>query len=181
MISRGTVWFTGLSGAGKTTVAETLLGMLGGDPLWPIMLDGDLLREGLNADLSYSEDDRRENVRRVGEVALLFSHAGHLTLATVISPFRAGRAAVRARHEALGVPFVEIFVATPLEVCEERDPKGLYARAHAGLVPAFTGVSSPYEAPVDPDIAIETTGREPSDCAKEVLALLEARGMIASS
>jgi len=123
LVTRGTVWFTGLSGAGKTTVATTLKGLLDSDEVRTFMLDGDLLREGLNADLTFSEEDRVENVRRVGEVALLFASVGHLCLVTVISPYDAGRASVRARHDTLGIPFVEVYVATPLEVCESRDPK----------------------------------------------------------
>lgn len=175
---RGTVWFTGLSGAGKTTVATTLKVMLDELRVQTFQLDGDDLREGLNADLSFSEEHRRENVRRVGEVALLFSKAGHLSLVTVISPYATGRDAVRSRHADLGVPFVEVYVATPLEVCEKRDPKGLYARARRGEVPRFTGISSPYETPVHPDLVLPTSGRTPEQCALEVLSLLEERHLV---
>jgi adenylyl-sulfate kinase len=177
-VSRGTVWFTGLSGAGKSTVAKTLKQMLDDMRVRTFLLDGDDLREGLNSDLTYSEEHRRENVRRVGEVALLFSKVGHLSLVTVISPFAGGRDAVRARHGQLGIPFVEVFVATPLEVCEERDPKGLYKRARRGEVPKFTGITSPYEEPEHPELAINTTGHSPEESAKEVLALLDTRGLI---
>ncbi|MHB8244012.1 MAG: adenylyl-sulfate kinase [Acidimicrobiales bacterium] len=175
---RGTVWFTGLSGAGKSTVAGTLTKVLEELGVRTFLLDGDDLREGLNSDLTFSEEHRRENVRRVGEVALLFSKAGHLSLVTVISPFASGRAAVRARHVELNVPFLEVHVATPLEVCEQRDPKGLYARARRGEVPKFTGISSPYEVPAHPDLALQTTGRSPEESAKEVLALLDSCGLI---
>ena len=175
---RGTVWFTGLSGAGKSTVANTLKLMLDDLRVHAFLLDGDDLREGLNSDLTFSEEHRRENIRRVGEVALLFSKVGHLSLVTVISPFASGRDAVRARHGALGIPFVEVHVATPLSVCEERDPKGLYARARRGEVPKFTGISSPYEEPQHPELALQTTARSPEESAKEVLTLLDARGLI---
>jgi bifunctional enzyme CysN/CysC len=177
-VSRGTVWFTGLSGAGKSTVATTLKAMLDELRVNALLLDGDDLREGLNVDLSFSEDHRRENVRRVGEVAILFAKVGHLALVTVISPFGAGRDAVRARHEKLGIPFVEVHVATPLDVCEQRDPKGLYARARRGEVPRFTGISSPYEEPQHPEIAVQTMGKSPEDSAKEVLALLNSKGLL---
>ena len=177
LVTRGTVWFTGLSGAGKTTVATTLKGLLDSDEVRTFMLDGDLLREGLNADLTFSEEDRVENVRRVGEVALLFASVGHLCLVTVISPYDAGRASVRARHDTLGIPFVEVYVATPLEVCESRDPKGLYARARRGEVARFTGISAPYEAPHDPDVEVVTTGKTPDQSAREVLSVLQAKGL----
>lgn len=176
---RGTVWFTGLSGAGKSTLATTLKQMLDELGVRAFLLDGDDLREGLNADLTFSEEHRRENVRRVGEVALLVSKLSHLAVVTVISPFSAGREAVRARHGQMGVPFVEVYVATPLEVCEERDPKGLYARARRGEVPRFTGISSPYEVPEQPEAAVQTVDRSPEESAKEVLALLDSRGMLA--
>ena len=171
-MARGTVWFTGLSGAGKSTVAASLEAMLAARRVPSVLLDGDDLREGLNADLGFAEEHRRENVRRVGEVALLFSKTDRLSLVTVISPFAAGRRHVRERHERVGVPYVEVFVATPLQVCEERDPKGLYARARRGEVPAFTGVSSPYEEPEAPEITLKTVGRTPDECAGEVLAYL---------
>lgn len=177
-MTQGTVWFTGLSGAGKTTVATTLKYMLDDLGQRTYLLDGDILREGLNADLTYSEEDRQENIRRVGEVALLFSGAGHLTLVTVISPFTEGRRVARARHQARGIPFVEVFVATPIEVCERRDPKGLYARARRGEVPRFTGISSPYETPEHPELALQTVGRTPTEAAHEVLSLLETMGLV---
>jgi len=179
-VTRGTVWFTGLSGAGKTTVATTLKALLDSDEVRTFMLDGDLLREGLNADLTFSEEDRVENVRRVGEVALLFASVGHLCLVTVISPYDAGRAAVRERHAVLGIPFVEIYVATPLEVCESRDPKGLYARARRGEVPRFTGISAPYEAPNYPELELVTTGKTPDESAREVLVVLQTKGLAGS-
>jgi bifunctional enzyme CysN/CysC len=110
-------------------------------------------------------------------VALLFASVGHLCLVTVISPYDAGRASVRARHDSLGIPFVEVYVATPLEVCESRDPKGLYARARRGEVPRFTGISAPYEAPDHPDVELFTTGKTPDQSAREVLAVLQSKGL----
>jgi bifunctional enzyme CysN/CysC len=174
----GTIWFTGLSGSGKTTVASRLKAILDERGLRTFLLDGDLLREGLNSDLTFEEADRVENVRRVGEVALLFSSVGHLSLVTVISPYSEGRAAVRRRHEASGIPFVEVHVATPLEVCEERDPKGLYARARRGEVSRFTGISAPYEAPQSSEVVLSTPGKSPEESAREVLAVLESTGLV---
>lgn len=174
----GTVWFTGFSGAGKSTVAATLKQLLDGAGVTSVVLDGDDLRRGLSLDLGYSDEDRQENIRRVGEVALLFARAGLLSLVTVISPFSAGRDHVRARHVADGVPFVEVHVATPLETCEQRDPKGLYARARRGEVKAFTGISSPYEPPAHPELVLSTTERTPQEAAAEVLDVLSTAGLI---
>lgn len=164
-----TVWLTGLSGSGKSTLAGHLLGLLQAEGTRALVLDGDDLREGLNADLGFSEADRAENVRRVGEVALLFARHGFVVLVPVISPYAAGREAVRARHAATGWPFVEVHVATPLEVCEARDPKGLYVKARAGLIERFTGISDPYETPAEPEIRVETEGSEPAVLAWALL------------
>lgn len=142
------------------------------------MIDGDDLREGLNADLGFSREDRLENVRRVGEVALLFAKAGFVCLVTVISPYRSARAAVRERHRAEGLPFFEVHVATPLSICEARDPKGLYARARSGEIPAFTGVSDPYEPPERPDLILVANGESPGRSAGRVVAMLEAAGVL---
>jgi len=173
-----TVWFTGLSGAGKATVAGTLSRLLSERGEQAFLLDGDDLREGLNADLGFTAEDRAENVRRVGEVALLFSRAAHVTLVTVISPYAAGRDAVRQRHDSSAVPFVEVHVATPLEVCEDRDPKGLYRRARAGEIARFTGVSDPYEPPDAPELVLVTEGRSAEACAQEVLDVLAGRSLL---
>jgi adenylyl-sulfate kinase len=149
-----TVWFTGLSGSGKSTVAAAVERLLveAGRPAY--LLDGDNVRHGLNADLGFSDDDRAENVRRVGEVTRLLADAGVVALVPVISPFRAGRQAVRAAHVAAGLEFVEVFVDTPIEECERRDPKGLYAKARAGELAGFTGIDSPYEVPDDPELRL---------------------------
>ena len=167
-----TVWFTGLSGSGKSTVAVELERALvaAGRPAY--LLDGDNLRHGLNADLGFSAADRSENIRRVSEVARLFADAGVVALVPVISPYRADRDRARAIHEAVGVPFVEVFVDTPLDVCEARDPKGLYAKARAGEIKGFTGIDDPYEAPVHPDLRLTPDHGDPAAQASLVLKLL---------
>lgn len=166
-----TVWLTGLSGSGKSTVAvevERLL-LAAGRPCY--LLDGDNLRHGLNADLGFDRASREENVRRVGEVARLFADAGLVALVPVIAPYAAGRAAVRVAHDAAGLRLIEVHVATSLAVCEGRDPKGLYARARAGLLTGMTGVDDPYEAPTGPDLRL--AGDEPVErAAAAVLGLL---------
>ena len=168
-----TVWLTGLSGSGKSTVAARVERLLvdAGRPAY--ILDGDNIRHGLNADLGFSDDDRRENVRRVGEVARLMADAGVVVLVPVISPFRAGRDAVRAMHAAADVPFVEVFVDTPIELCEQRDPKGLYAKARAGELPGFTGIDSPYEPPESPELVLSPADGDPHQQAQRILALLD--------
>jgi bifunctional enzyme CysN/CysC len=167
-----TVWLTGLSGAGKSTIAGHALDLLHGAGVPALVLDGDDLREGLSADLGFTAADRAENVRRVGEVALLFARHGFVVLAPVISPYATGRDAVRARHGMTGTPFVEVHVATPLEVCEARDPKGLYVKARAGLIERFTGISDPYEAPLRPEVRLETEGIDPAELAGALLERL---------
>src|SRR5690606_37386955 len=146
-----TVWLTGLSGSGKSTVAVALEALLVGRGQAAYVLDGDNLRHGLNGDLGFSAEDRSENVRRVGEVARLFADAGVVALVPLISPYRDDRARARAAHEAAGVPFVEVLVDTPIELCEQRDPKGLYAKARAGEITGFTGIDDPYEAAASPE------------------------------
>lgn len=171
-IAGATVWFTGLSGSGKSTVAvacERLL-IAAGRPAY--LLDGDNLRHGLNGDLGFSDQDRTENVRRVAEVARLMGDAGLVSLVPVISPFRSGRQKARELHQAAGVPFFEVFVDTPLEVCEQRDPKGLYAKVRAGELTGFTGIDAPYEAPENPDLVLTPTDGAPVAAATQVLALI---------
>jgi bifunctional enzyme CysN/CysC len=149
-----TVWFTGLSGAGKSTIASAVAQRLVAVDRLVTILDGDEIRRGLNADLGFSAADRSENIRRIGEVARLMADAGLVVLVPVISPYRADRDRARAVHAEAGLAFVEVFVDTPLDTCEERDPKGLYARARAGELTGLTGVDDPYEAPESPDVRI---------------------------
>jgi len=149
-----TVWFTGLSGSGKSTVAYAVEQALMADGVATTVLDGDNLRTGINGDLGFSAQDRAEAVRRTGEVCRLMQQAGLVVLASLVSPFQADRDEVRARHG--DGQFVEVFVDTPIEICEARDPKKLYARARAGEIPEFTGISSPYEAPLRPEVVVDT-------------------------
>ncbi|MCB0978586.1 MAG: adenylyl-sulfate kinase [Acidimicrobiales bacterium] len=167
-----TVWLTGLSGSGKSTVAVELERLLveAGRPAY--RLDGDNLRHGLNSDLGFGAADRDENVRRAGEVARLFADAGVVAVVPLISPYRSGRDRARAVHEAAGVPFLEVFVDTPIELCEQRDPKGLYAKARAGEITGFTGIDDPYEAPERPDIVLTPADGDPTAQARKVLDLL---------
>ena len=167
-----TVWLTGLSGSGKSTVAYALERAAVGAGRPAYVLDGDNLRHGLNADLSFSDADRAENVRRVGAVAALLADAGLVAVVPVISPFRAGRAAVRAAHEERGLRYLEVFVDTPLVECERRDPKGLYARARRGDLAGLTGVDAPYEPPEAPDLVLTPADGNATEQALRVLALL---------
>ena len=153
-LSGATVWFTGLSGSGKSTVANAVAEQLLAADRPAYLLDGDNVRHGLNADLGFSAADRAENVRRIGEVARLMADAGLVVLVPVISPYRADRDNVRAMHDAAGLSFVEVFVDTPLELCEQRDPKGLYAKARAGELTGMTGIDDPYESPAAPEIRL---------------------------
>jgi bifunctional enzyme CysN/CysC len=170
-----TVWFTGLSGSGKSTIAAALSERLVAEGRLTYTLDGDNLRHGLNGDLGFSAEDRAENVRRVAEVARLFADAGVVTLVPVISPYRAGRDHARALHEAADLTFLEVHVDAPLEVCEARDPKGLYVTARAGELMGFTGVDDPYEPPLRPDLVLETATTSPTDAAEAVLRELRCR------
>ena len=173
------LWFTGLSGAGKSTIANLVEGQLAQRGSHTYLLDGDNVRHGLNKNLGFTAADRVENIRRVGEVAKLFVDAGLLVLCSFISPFRAERAAVR---DLVGPEeFIEIFVRAPLEVCERRDPKGLYAKSRAGELPNFTGIDSPYEAPESPDLVLDTTSAAAPELARRVVDLLETRRLIAAS
>lgn len=167
-----TIWFTGLSGSGKSTVAAEVERLLvaAGRPAY--LLDGDNLRHGLNGDLGFSAADRTENIRRVGEVARLFADAGVVAIVPVISPYRADRDRVRAIHHEVGLRFVEVWVDTPLEVCESRDPKGLYARARAGEIKGFTGIDDPYEPPEEPDLRLTPEHGDPATQAGQVIRLL---------
>jgi bifunctional enzyme CysN/CysC len=148
------VWLTGFSGSGKSTVAGEVARLLVAAGRAAYVLDGDNVRHGLNGDLGFSEADRNENVRRNAQVAALLADAGLVTLVPVISPYRAGRDAARAVHEARGLPFLEVFVDAPIELCEQRDPKGLYAKARAGELSGMTGIDDPYEAPLSPELVL---------------------------
>jgi bifunctional enzyme CysN/CysC len=174
-----TVWLTGLSGSGKSTIASAVAMALTERGVPVYTLDGDNLRHGLNGDLGFSRDDRVENVRRVAEVARLFADAGVVALVPVISPYRAGRAAARAAHEAAGLEFVEVFVDAPLDVCEKRDPKGLYAKARAGELAGFTGIDDPYEAPEAPEVVVPAATMSPAETAAIVIGVLASKGVIA--
>ncbi|MFC0430594.1 adenylyl-sulfate kinase [Kutzneria buriramensis] len=171
-----TLWLTGLSASGKSTIATEVERRLvaAGRPAY--LLDGDNLRHGLNADLGFSAGDRAENVRRVGEVAQLFADAGVVAIVSLISPYRADRDLVRARHTAGGLPFFEVFVDTPVEVCEARDPKGMYARARAGEIKGFTGVDAPYEVPSEAALVLRPEDGDPAALAAKVLELLDGEG-----
>jgi bifunctional enzyme CysN/CysC len=169
-----TVWLTGLSGSGKSTVAHEVERLLVEQGRPAYVLDGDNLRHGLNSDLGFSAEDRAENVRRVGHVARLMADAGVVALVPLISPYRADRELVRAMHEEAGLPFLEVFVDTPLEECERRDPKGLYAKARAGEITGFTGIDDPYEAPANPELVLRPVDGQAPAMAERVLALLAA-------
>ena len=166
-----TLWMTGLPGSGKSTIANGVETQLLGAGRPVYILDGDNLRHGLNGDLGFSAADRAENVRRTGEVAALLADAGVVVLVALVSPYRADRAAARAIHESRGLPFLEIHVATPLEECERRDPKGLYARARAGEIKGLTGVDDPYEPPEAPDVVVGA-GEGVEEAVARVLAAL---------
>jgi bifunctional enzyme CysN/CysC len=168
------LWFTGLSGAGKSTIANRVESRLAALGRHSYLLDGDNLRSGLNKDLGFSDADRVENIRRIGEVAKLFVDAGVIVLCAFISPFRSERAEIR--NLTLPNEFVEIFVDTPLEVCEARDPKGLYAKSRAGRLPNFTGIDSPYEPPEDPELVLRAADASADDLADRVVAYLSTRG-----
>lgn len=170
------VWLTGLSGAGKSTIANLVEGWLALRGCHTYLLDGDNVRHGLNKDLGFTAADRVENIRRVGEVARLFVDAGVIVICSFISPFRAEREAVRG---LLGESeFLEIHVTAPLDVCERRDPKGLYAKSRAGQLPNFTGIDSPYEAPEHPDLVLDTTSAPAAELAQRIVALLQSRGAV---
>jgi len=177
-----TLWFTGLSGSGKSTIAFTLEHALVQRGRLAYVLDGDNIRHGLNKNLGFSAVDREENIRRIGEVAKLFADSGIVTLTSFISPYRKDRDNVRALHVAGNLPFVEIHCATPIETCEARDPKGLYKKARAALASGkgmgFTGVDDPYEPPVKPELTIDATNTSPQDAAELLLEYLQKQSII---
>jgi adenylylsulfate kinase len=171
-----TVWLTGLSGSGKSTIAVDLEKRLWERGIRAYILDGDNIRHGLNKNLGFSPADRTENIRRIGEVAKLFTEAGVMAVTAFISPYRADRDQVRAIM-ADG-DFVEVHVDCPVEVCEQRDVKGLYKKARAGEIKEFTGISAPYEAPTKPELTINTAGQSVEASAQQILAYLEKQGVI---
>lgn len=150
------IWLTGLSGAGKSTLAAGLVERLRSQGIIPLHIDGDLLRRGLCSDLGFDTADRQENIRRAGAIALLAANSGIISVCSLISPLRGDREAVRIQAQLQGVPFLEIYVSTPLEVCEQRDPKGLYRKARSGEIKDFTGIDAPYEPPLAPELLIST-------------------------
>src|SRR5438309_9334545 len=173
-----TLWFTGLSGSGKSTIAFTLEHALVQLGQLAYVLDGDNIRHGLNKNLGFSAADREENIRRIGEVARLFADAGLIVMTSFISPYRKDRDTVRALHAEAKLPFIEIHVATPIETCEQRDPKGLYKKARAGQLKGFTGIDDPYEAPLNPEITLDATSTSPQQAAVQLMEYLEKQGLL---
>jgi adenylyl-sulfate kinase len=172
--SGGTVWFTGLSGSGKSTLAAAVEQRLVEEGRYAYRLDGDNLRSGLNADLDFSRAGREENVRRVAKVAWLFADAGAVALVALISPYGASRQLAREEHENSGLPFVEVHMAAPIDVCAKRDPKGLYARASVGGIASFTGLDDPYEPPESPELELRPDVKL-DDAVEMVLRSLDER------
>ncbi|TDK63345.1 adenylyl-sulfate kinase [Bacillus salipaludis] len=170
------LWFTGLSGAGKSTLANAVDYALFQHGIKSYVLDGDNVRHGLNRDLSFREEDRKENIRIVGEVSKLFVDSGHIVSSAFISPFRCDRALVRSMFE--NGEFIEIFLKCPIHVCENRDPKGLYKKARNGEIPDFTGISSPYESPDRPEILIETDRYTIEESVNKILFVLKERKIL---
>ncbi|MFC1769546.1 adenylyl-sulfate kinase [Nitrospirota bacterium] len=172
----GVIWFTGLSASGKSTIAHHLERELFDRNIRSYVLDGDNIRHGINSNLGFSRDDRRENLRRIAEVAKLFADSGSVVLAAFISPYREDRAYVK---EIVGEEaFFEVFVKCDIQVCENRDPKGLYKKARAGLIKGYTGVDAPYEEPENPDLTIDTSDLTVEESLQKVLELLDERKFI---
>ncbi|KAF2255667.1 adenylylsulfate kinase-like protein [Trematosphaeria pertusa] len=181
-----TIWFTGLSASGKSTIATALEQHLLHLGLAAYRLDGDNVRFGLNKDLGFSEQDRNENIRRIAEVAKLFADSSTIAITSFISPYRKDRNSAREVHAAPvaahpedePLPFIEVFVDIPLEVAEQRDPKGLYKKAREGKIPEFTGISAPYEEPENPEIKIQSDKTSVEDAVKQIVEYLEKRGLM---
>src|SRR5262245_19000081 len=173
-----TLWFTGLSGSGKSTIAFTLEHALIQSGRLAYVLDGDNIRHGLNKNLGFSAADRAENIRRIGEVAKLFADGGLVTITSFVSPYRADRDLVRKLHEDAKLPFVEVFVDTAVEECEKRDPKGLYKKARAGEIPNSTGVSDPYEPPSKPEVVIKSAENKLEACVEQLLNYLRGKSIL---
>lgn len=172
------IWLTGLSGSGKSTIANELELALENKGVKSYVLDGDNIRCGLNSDLGFSDEDRKENIRRIAEVAKLFSDSGTIAITAFISPFRVEREAAK---EIIGKEnFIEVYVNAPIEVCERRDVKGLYKKARAGEIKQFTGIDSPYEEPLRPDVVAESDRATISTCVEKILFTLERKGVLKS-
>jgi adenylylsulfate kinase len=170
-----TIWFTGLSGSGKSTLANAVASKLHDMKVSTFVLDGDNIRHGLNKDLGFSAPERVENIRRIGEVAKLFSTAGIVNLTAFISPYQSDRNLARALQAD---SFIEVYCEAALEICEGRDPKGMYKKARAGLIKNFTGVDDPYEVPESPELRVPTGTKSLEECADQVIAYLKTRGVI---
>lgn len=170
------LWFTGLSGSGKSTIANALDVALHERGYHTFLLDGDNVRHGLCKDLGFSDEDRVENIRRIGEVSKLFADAGLIVLSAFISPFASDRRLVRSLFPA--GEFIEVFMDTPLDTCEDRDPKGLYQKARSGEIKHFTGIDSPYEAPERPEVRLDTSGMSVDQCVDRLISFLVERGLI---
>ncbi len=173
-----TIWFTGLSGSGKSTVAVALESVLHAQGRLVYRLDGDNVRLGINKNLGFSAEDRTENIRRIGEIAKLFVDTGVIALSSFVSPYRADRDLVRKLHEDAGMDFIEVYLDVPLAEAEKRDPKGLYKKARAGLIKNFTGIDDPYEAPEKPELLLPSHEMTLAQEVEALLNLLKARGII---
>ena len=173
-----TVWLTGLSGTGKSTIAVAAEEALVSRGRLAYVLDGDNIRHGLNKNLGFSPEDRTENIRRIGEVSKLFTEAGIIVFTSFISPYRADRDLVRGIHDADG--FVEVYVVASVETCEGRDVKGLYKKARAGEIPEFTGISAPYEAPERPELVLDTNRQSVEESVAQLVSFLDAKGYLSS-
>ncbi|HLB25802.1 MAG TPA: adenylyl-sulfate kinase, partial [Nitrospirota bacterium] len=171
-----TIWLTGLSASGKSTVASLLEKRLFFMGCHTIVLDGDNIRHGLNKNLGFSKEDREENIRRIAELAKLFTSKGIINITAFISPYRADRDSARAIQQE--GDFIEVYVRCPIDICEKRDPKGLYGKARAGLVKGFTGIDDPYEEPERPELVLDTDAKDPDECVDEILSLLVSRGVL---
>jgi adenylylsulfate kinase len=175
-----TLWMTGLSASGKSTIAVALEQVLLQRGKHAYRLDGDNIRMGLNQNLGFSAADRAENIRRIGEVAKLFADAGLIAVTSFISPYRADRDGVRQLHDSAGIPFLEVFVDCPLPEAEKRDPKGLYKKARAGQLKGFTGIDDPYEPPTHAELHLRTDQLTIEQSVEQLLALLDSRGLLAT-
>ncbi len=173
-----TLWFTGLSASGKSTVASALEQVLVQQGVNAYRMDGDNIRMGLNKNLGFSAEDRAENIRRIGEVAKLFADNGSVAITSFISPYKSDRDMVRKLHDEAGIPFFEVYADTPIEECEKRDPKGLYKKARAGEIKGFTGIDDPYEAPAKAELVLKPATRSVDECVADCINLLKAKGIV---